>query len=116
MHMYDGIDKIGGMIEGLSQHQKVISNNIANSHTPNYHRQQYNFTDVLGTLNNPFETELSMKMGSMANSTFAQSTGKPVELAEEMVDMQKVFLNYSMVTRRISTVFGNLRRATQIGR
>lgn len=115
--MYDNIDHIDKMIGGLSQQQKVISNNIANTHTPGYVRQTYNFSDVLGNLSNPFETSLSQKMGSMMSSSFAQAEdGKPVNMAEEMIEMQKVYLNYSMVTRRVSTIFGNIRRATQIGR
>ncbi len=116
--MYESIDRIDRMVTGLTDEQKVISNNIANSHTPGYVRQEYNFADVLGNLNNPFETDLSRKMGSMKGSSFAQEEGiaKPVDLAREMVEMQKVFLNYSMVTRRASTIFSNIRRATQIGR
>lgn len=114
--MYDGINKIENIISGLSSQQKVISGNIANTHTPGYVRQSYNFSDVLGNLTNPFETNLSRKMGSMLNSSMVQTEGRPVNLAQEMVAMQKVFLNYSMVTRRASTVFSNLRRATQLGR
>lgn len=114
--MYDGIDKLDKVIGGLSAQQKVITNNISNTHTPGYTRQTYSFSDVLGNLNNPFETRLSQKMGSMAGSAFQSEEGQPVNLAQEMLEMQKVFLNYSMVTRRASTIFGNMRRATQIGR
>jgi flagellar basal body rod protein FlgB len=114
--MYENIDKIDRIVGGLSEQQKVLSNNIANVHTPGYSRQQYSFSDVLGQLSNPFETKLSMKMGSVANSGLADGVGTPVNLAHEMIDMQKVFLNYTMVTRRASTIFNNIRRATQIGR
>lgn len=114
--MYDGIDKIDKMITGLSSQQKVVSNNIANASTPGYTRQTYSFSDVLGNLSNPYETHLSQKMGSVIDTGMAESDGKPVNLAQEMIEMQKVFLNYSMVTRRATTIFGNLRRASQIGR
>jgi flagellar basal-body rod protein FlgB len=115
--MYEGVDRLGNIVNALSEHQKVISNNIANTHTPGYTRQTYSFQDVLGNLNNPFETQLSSKMGSMQNSTLAQETdGQPVDLAHEMVDMQKLFLNYTLVTRRMTTIFSNIRRASQIGR
>ncbi len=114
--MYDSIDRMDRMISGLSQQQKVVSNNIANSNTPGYVRQSYNFTEVLGQLSNPYETHLSQKMGSMENSAMVQTTGTGVDMATEMIEMQKVFLNYSLVTKRASTVFNNLRRATQIGR
>lgn len=114
--MYESVDKVEKIISGLSMQQKVISNNVANVHTPHYARQTYNFSDVLSNLQNPFETDLSRKMGSMMGSVLAQETGQPVNLATEMVDMQKTFLNYTMVTRRASTIFNNIRRATQIGR
>ncbi len=114
--MYDGIDRMDKLMTGLSQQQKVITNNIANTHTPGYVRQSYSFTDVLEDLHNPFENNLSHKMGSMKGQGFAQLESRPVNLAQELIDMQKVFLNYSMVSRRASTVFGNLRRATQLGR
>jgi hypothetical protein len=53
----------------------------------------------------------------MKDSSFVQEEGgRPVNLSEEMVDLQKVFLNYSLVTKRVSTIFNNIRRATQIGR
>lgn len=115
--MYDSVDKIDGIIGALSSQQKILSNNIANAHTPGYVRQQYKFSDVLGNLENPFETKLSSKMGSMMHASMAQEEGgEPVNLANEMIEMQKVFLNYTMVTRRVSTIFNNIRRASQIGR
>ncbi len=114
--MYEGIDSIGQIIGSLSSQQKVISNNIANWNTPGYVRQEYKFSDVLGNLNNPYETDLSKKMGAMTNANFTETDGQPVDISKEMVDMQKTYLNYSLVTRRISTVFNNIRRATQIGR
>lgn len=114
--MYDGIDKMDRMVAGLTNQQKAISNNIANAHTPGYTRQTYSFSDVLGNMSNPYENRLSQRMGAMIDTSLGEDGGEPVDLAREMVDMQKVYLNYSMVTRRMSTVFGNLRRATQLGR
>ncbi len=115
--MYEGVDNIERMIGGIANQQKVIANNVANAHTPGYAKQTYNFSDVLGRLSNPFETQLSQRMGSMKDSSFVEAEdGRPVNLSEEMVDLQKVFLNYSLVTKRVSTIFNNIRRATQIGR
>ncbi|MEZ4573535.1 MAG: hypothetical protein R2857_01170 [Vampirovibrionales bacterium] len=65
-----------------------------------YTRKTYSFTDVLGQLSNPFETELSRRMGSMMDNQFATDTGAPVIIAEELMDVQPgVALNQSMVTR-----------------
>jgi len=113
--MYGNIDQITSIINGLSGQQKVLSNNVANAHTPGYVRQTYSFSDVLGNLNNPFENDLSRKMGSTGPSASSEGEGG-VDIAHEMIEMQKVFLNYSMVTRRASTVFSNIRRASQIGK
>lgn len=114
--MFGNVEHIEGIVAGLGSRQKAISNNIANAHTPGYIRQEETFSDVLGRMRNPFETPLSRKMGTSVHTAMVQGSGESVELAREMVDMQKNFLYYSMTTRRMSSIFNNLRKASQIGR
>ncbi len=115
--MYEDINRIDNIIAGLSSQQKVISNNVANAHTPGYVRQTYDFKEVLGQMDNPYENDLSRKMGSMKGTVFSETDGgQKVNLADEMINMQKVYLNYAMVTRRASSIFNNLRKAVQIGK
>ncbi|MFX8715878.1 hypothetical protein ABTM38_19610, partial [Acinetobacter baumannii] len=81
---------------------------------PGYTAREVSFADLLKT-DNPFETDLSRKMGSKM-SEIASSTGQPVDLQKEMIEMQKNSLYYSMVTRRASSIFTSLKAAAQIGR
>jgi flagellar basal-body rod protein FlgB len=117
--MIISIDQFGSMLNNIAQQQKIISNNVSNAQTPGYIREKVDFKSVMGQLDNPFQTALGQKMGSNADKLIV-STGDPedqgVDLAQEMLDMQKVFLNYSIVSRRATSVFNNLRRATQIGK
>ena len=114
--MYGEVNGLSSIISNISVNQKIAANNVANSQTPGYVRQVPSFSDTLGRLQNPFETNLSQQMGSLMPQTLARKTGQPVDLAEEFLLMQKYFLDYSVVSRRASTIFNNLRRASQIGR
>jgi flagellar basal-body rod protein FlgB len=101
-------------LKAISQRQQVTSANIANAHTPGYTAKELSFNDILGSLNNPFETQLAHKMnGSTAE---AASTGVAVDMQKELIEMQKNTLFYSMATRRASTIISTLKTATQIGR
>ena len=109
-----GINSIATTLHALSEKQKINSNNIANAHTPNYQAKDVSFADLLGHMNQPFETRLSQKMGTQMAD--AMSTGAPVDLQKELLDMQKSMLFYTMTTRRASSIFSGLRNAAQIGR
>lgn len=114
--MYDAVDQFSSIMNGLGQQQKMASTNIANAHTPNYTRKTYSFTDVLGQLSNPYENKLSRQMGASLENNFTQETGQPVDLTREFVEMQKISLNHSMVSRVVTSIFTNLKRSTQIGK
>jgi flagellar basal body rod protein FlgB len=114
--MYGQIDYLARVTGAIAGNQKIVASNIANAQTPGYVRQEASFSDVLGRMSNPYENSLSMRMGAMQPSALRKQTGKPVDMAQEFLELQKHFVDYSLVTRRLSTVFGNLRRATQVGR
>jgi hypothetical protein len=67
-------------------------------------------------MQNPYENDMSQRMGAMLPQALDQKQKRPVDLAEEFLNMQKYFLDYSLVTRRMTQVFSNIRRATQVGR
>ncbi|MGE0201434.1 MAG: flagellar basal body rod protein FlgB [Candidatus Melainabacteria bacterium] len=110
----NSLGKIEHALGTISEYQRVISNNIANVQTPGYRAQKMNFADVLSAQNNPFETSLSRRMGS--SRVDIATTGQPVDLQHEMIEMQKNNLYYNMATRWAATYFRNLRTASQIGR
>jgi flagellar basal-body rod protein FlgB len=104
----------GRILSAISHRQQVVSNNIANANTPGYSAQKVSFADLLGSQDSPFENSLSRKMGTLPAEEM--STGEPVNLQQELVEMQKNLLFYNMTTRRISSVITGLKSATQIGR
>ena len=115
--MFSQIDYLGDITTGIARNQKIATNNVANAQTPGYMHQEATFTDVLGKMQNPFENDLSCKMGSMKDSQLFKKPGSHrVDIAEEMLNMQEYSEQYSLVTRRLSSIFSNLRRASQIGR
>ena len=59
----DPIIKTNLMLDLISQRQRALSTNLANMDTPNYVRKDISFDQYLGTMNNPLETELSIKLG-----------------------------------------------------
>jgi flagellar basal-body rod protein FlgB len=98
----------------ISERQRLSSANIANAHTPGYTARSASFSDLLKA-NNPFETDLSRKMGSKV-SEINNNTGLPVDLHKELIEMQKNMLFYTMETRRATTLFTGLKSAAQVGR
>lgn len=101
-------------LSAISERQRLTSANLANAHTPGYTAKSVSFSDLLRA-DNPFETQLSQKMGSKMVEMGAE-TGKSVDIQKELIDMQKNMMFYSMATRRATTIFTSLRTASQIGR
>lgn len=107
------IDKTTFVLDLIAAKQEVISENLANVNTPGYVRKDINFEKYLGEYAKPLETDLSVKMGSVS---LARQGKKEVNVAEELVQLQKNALFYSVATRKMSKVFEELKTVTQIGR
>jgi flagellar basal body rod protein FlgB len=101
-------------LSAISEKQRMTSANIANANTPGYLAQSVSFSDLLKA-DHPFETVLSEKMGSKLIEE-GGTTGMPVDMQKELIEMQKNLLFYSMVTRRASTIFNGLKTAAGVGR
>jgi flagellar basal-body rod protein FlgB len=110
------LNPMSAMLRGLGEKQQLIASNLANANTPGYLAKSASFSDIMATLNHPFETRLSAKMGSMLPAEFKYGAEGPVNIQHEFVDMQKNLMHYNMTTRRLSTIFSTIRTATQIGR
>lgn len=109
-----GLTGVMQALQVISERQKINSANIANAHTPGYTAKEVKFSDLLKT-DNPFETDLSQKMGSKLTDV-SGDTGRPVDLQKELIDMQKNLLFYGMASRRASTIITMLKAASQVGR
>lgn len=107
------------VLEAISLKQKVAAQNVANASTPGYTAKSVDFSQVLSAraADTPFETSLSAKFGQPGGTDLMiQSTGEPVNLQHEMVELQRNSLMFGLATRRLSTILSALRTASQIGR
>ena len=82
----DPIIKTNLMLDLISQRQRALSTNLANMDTPNYVRKDISFDQYLGTMNNPLETELSIKLGP---SGLIEEQDVGVDPTFELAEMQK---------------------------
>lgn len=82
-------------------------------HTPGYQKQDVNFKDYLGRGANSLETRLSEKIGP---SPLINEVGGEVNAAEELMEMQKTQIYYTVATRHMSSVIQQLKQVTQAGR
>lgn len=105
------------MLSAISQSQQAVANNIANVNTPGYQAQRPNFQAMLESVDSPFETALSVKMGggSEAMSLLNPPAGK-VNLQQELMSMQDNVLKYNLVTTHLSKVLARLKEVAQVGR
>lgn len=101
------------VLDVLSAKQQVIAENLANMHTPGYKKRDINFSQYLNSHNNALETKLSEKLGP---SPFSTTESGEVSAAEELMDMQKVQVFYSVAARQMTSVIQQMKQVTQAGR
>ena len=109
----DPIVKTNLMLDLISQRQRALSTNLANMDTPNYVRKDISFDQYLGTMNNPLETELSIKLGP---SGLIEEQDVGVDPTYELAEMQKNALMYTMATRRMSNIITEMKTALNVGK
>jgi len=107
------IQKTSLVLDLISQRQQVLSANLANMDTPGYIRKDLDFSQYLGTMNSPLETQLSQKLGA---SGVIQDQGGPVNPVYELTEMQKASMLYSVAARRMSSIITNMRTVTNVGK
>ena len=96
----DSIGKTNLMLDLMSQKQRALGSNVANVDTPGYVRRDIDFSQYLGTMNSPLETKLSTALGP--SGIMEDRQRQEIDIAEELTEMQKNSLLYTMATRRIS--------------
>ncbi|MDD3594048.1 MAG: flagellar basal body protein [Candidatus Gastranaerophilales bacterium] len=107
------LDKSQLVLDAVAKKQQLIGANIANVNTPGYVRRDVSFNQILSTANSPLETKLSEAIGP--NPFFVQEEGQ-VDVKQELIDMQRNMLYYTVATRRVSSVITQLRSVTQVGK
>lgn len=110
----DNMGKVTLMMDLISQKQRALGSNLANVDTPGYVRRDVNFSDYLGTLNNPLETKLSEKLGPSA--VIDERRGEEIEVDRELSELQKNSLLYTMATRRMSNIITEMKTVINVGK
>lgn len=101
------------VLDVLSMKQELISENLANMHTPGYKRRDVNFSQYLSGHNNKLETDLSEKLGP---SPFNVTASGEVSATDELMDMQKIQVFYSVAARQMTSVIQQMKQVTQAGK
>lgn len=110
----DSMGKTNLMLDLISQKQRAIGSNIANVDTPGYVRRDVDFSAYLGTMNSPLETKLSTKLGP--SGILEDRRRQEIDIAEELTEMQKNSLLYSMATRRMSNIITEMKTVINVGK
>jgi flagellar basal body rod protein FlgB len=107
------LDKTNMVLDLISIKQQAISSNIANINTPGYVRQDIGFEQYIGKLDSPLETKMAKNIGPCP--LVVEKQGK-VNIAEELMAMQKNSLFYSVAARRANSLIQELKTVAQVGK
>ena len=102
------------MMNLVAQRQKALGDNLSNMDTPGYKRKDVDFSQQLNSVGGNLETKLSNKFG---NSPIAeQQSGETVTAANEIIELQKNAVLYSMATRQMTSVITQMKTAINVGK
>jgi flagellar basal body rod protein FlgB len=110
----DSMGKTSLMLDLISQKQRALGSNVANVDTPGYVRRDIDFSQYLGSMNSPIETKLSMALGP--SGVIEDRRGKEIEIADELAELQKNSLMYTMATRRMSNIITEMKTVLNVGK
>ena len=110
----DSMGKTNLMLDLISQRQRALGSNAANVDTPGYVRRDIDFSSYLGTMNSPLETKLSTELGP--SGILEDRQKQEIDIAEELTEMQKNALLYTMATRRMSNIITEMKTVINVGK
>lgn len=110
----NSMDKTTLMLDLISQRQRALGANIANVDTPGYVRKDIDFSQYLGTMNSPLETKLSTALGP--SGVIEDRRSQEIDIAEELSEIQKNSLMYTMATRRMSNIITQMKTVINVGK
>ena len=111
----DSMTTTGNMLDLIAKRQQIIGENLANVDTPGYVRKDLNFNQFLGSTDNALETKLSAKFGSPLSEQVSTSA-EPINPANELLELQKNSLLYTMATRRMSNIITEMKTVINVGK
>jgi len=110
----DPMGKANLMMDLVSQRQRALGSNLANVDTPGYVRRDINFAQYLGSMNSPLETKMSSALGPSGVIEDKQHT--EIDVAEELTEMQKNALYYTMAIGRMSNIINEMKTVINVGK
>ena len=110
----DPIVKTNLMLDLISQRQRALGSNVANVDTPGYVRKDIDFSTYLGNMNSPIETKLSTALGP--SGIIEDRRNQEIDIAEELAEMQKNSIMYTMATRRMSNIITEMKTVLNVGK
>ncbi|MBE7703824.1 MAG: hypothetical protein E7Z89_07235 [Cyanobacteria bacterium SIG28] len=110
----DSLGKTSIMLDLISQRQRALGSNVANVDTPGYVRKDINFSTYLGSMNSPIETKLSTALGP--SGIIEDRQHQEIDIAEELSEIQKNALMYTIATRRMSNVITEMKTVINVGK
>ena len=110
----DSMGKTSLMLDLISQRQRALGANVANVDTPGYVRKDIDFSQYLGTMNSPIETKLSTALGP--SGVIEDRRKQEIDIAEELAELQKNSLMYTMATRRMSNIITEMKTVINVGK
>ena len=112
--VFNYVNVLDKAADGAWMRNQAIAHNIANVDTPGYIRQDVNFSQYLSTMNSPLETKLSTKLGP--SGILEEREKQEIDIAEELAEMQKNSLLYTMATRRMSNIINQMKTVINVGK
>ena len=110
----DPMGKTNLMLDLISQRHRALGANVANVDTPGYVRKDIDFSQYVGSMNSPLETKLSTALGP--SGVIEDRKKQEIDIAEELAEIQKNSLMYTMATRRMSNIITEMKTVIKVGK
>ena len=108
------VGKTSLMMDLIAQKQRALGSNLANVDTPGYVRRDIDFSQYVGGATTALETKLAQKMGPSPMFEYEQNV--EINPADELTQMQKNSLLYTMATRRMSNIINQMKTVINVGK
>ncbi len=108
------IGKTSLALDLIAQKQRALGANLANVDTPGYVRRDIDFSQYLGGATSALETKLAQKMGPSPMFQYEEEVN--INPTQELTEMQKNSILYTMATRRMSNIITQMKTVINVGK
>ncbi len=108
----NSIDKCNLMLDLAAHRQRALAGNISNIDTPGYIRKDVDFSQYLGSMNSPLETELSERLGP---SAIIQDQQGKIDSVYELTELHKNSIIYRTAVKRVTSALSAIMTVINVG-